>query len=205
VRGDTLVVSGNTDGAAYVYWNDHGYWRSEQKLSNVGNASNGFAGVAIHGRHIIVGAPGEDVVPHPDWDGDPSFPSVDASGAVYVFTKSQGRWRQTQRIRPDYNAPEVGNFIGLGATLAAAGERVAIGAPGSFDNNNGQYGQTYVYRWDGDTLVFDLHLSETGSTLSMTPRRLAIGISTNDSHGNSVEGAVAIDFGDRDPSDEEDD
>jgi hypothetical protein len=128
------------------------------------------------------------------------------TAAVYVFTKPHGRWRQTQRIRPDYNAAEVGPFLALGATLAAAGERVAIGAPAPLDNDNGQFGQTYVYRWDGDTLVFDLHLSGiTGSTLSMSARRLAVGISTNDSHGNPVEGAIAIDFGDRSPADDEND
>src|SRR5689334_11784971 len=36
---------------------------------------------------------------------------VIGTGAVYVFTKSHGRKRQTQRIRPDYNAPEVGPFL----------------------------------------------------------------------------------------------
>jgi hypothetical protein len=78
--------------------------------------------------------------------------------------------------------------------------------PHPLDNDNGQFGQTYVYRWDGGTLVFDLHLSGiTGSTLSMSARRLAVGISTNDSHGNPVEGAIAIDFGDRSPADDEND
>jgi hypothetical protein len=59
-----------------------------------------------------------------------------------------------------------------------------------------------VYRWDGDTLVFDYHPSQqSGTSLGMTARRLIVGRWTFDSHGNSVSGAAVFDFGDRDPND----
>lgn len=197
VRGDRLVVAGNSDGAAYVYWNDHGYWRSEQKLTLTGpTVTGGIGAVAIHGRHILAGAPDDE--PIPTWDGDLGVPPTPPiSGAVYVFTKSQGRWRQTQRVRPDRN-----EFSGFGGTIAAGGKRVAIGAPIALDNDNGLLGETYVYRWDGDTLVFDYHPSQqSGTSLGMTARRLIVGRWTFDSHGNSVSGAAVFDFGDRDPND----
>lgn len=199
VRGGTLVVGGNSDGTAHVYRNHHGTWRLEQKLSvPLANESGGISAVAIHGRHIVAGVPGEESIPT---NGDGSPTSAPISGAVYVFTKSQGRWRQTQRVRPDFMDPQTGGFSSFGGSLAASGKRVAIGAPVPLDNDNGQFGQTYVYRWVGDTLVFDVHLSFTPTTLGMTPRRLIIGTDTFDSHANPVRSAVVLDFGDRDPAD----
>jgi len=200
VRGDMLVVSGNSDGAANVYRNDRGSWRLEQKLSvPLANESLRIGAVAIHGRHIVAGVPGDESIPT---DQDGSFPSsAPISGAAYVFMKSQGRWRQTQRVRPDFMDPQIGGFSGLGGSLAASGKRVAIGAPVPVDNDNGMFGQTYVYRWDGDTLVFDVRVSHTPTTLGMTPRRLIIGTNTFDSHANPVRSAAVADFGDRNPTD----
>lgn len=201
VRDDTLVVADNYDGAAYVYQRSQDGWRFEQRLSFAGNPQfNGVRAVAIRGRHILAGVPGDESIPT---NGDGSPTSAAISGAVYVFTKSQGLWRQTQRVRPDYTDPQVGAFSAFGGSLAVGGKRVAIGAPNPLDNDNGLLGQTYVYRWDGDTLVFDLHLAITGTTLSMTPRRLVIGTHTVDSHANPITGATLVDFGDRDPTDED--
>lgn len=203
VRADRLVVAGNSDSDVHVYWNDRGAWRLEQKFSITSSTlSGGIGAVAIHGRHIVVGIPGDESIPT-NGDGSPSSEPI--SGAVYVFTKLQGQWRQTQRVRPDYMNPQMGGFSSFGGALAASGKRVAIGAPTPLDNDNGQFGQTYVYRWDGDTLVFDLHLQITGTTLSMTPRRLIIGTNTYDHHANPVTGARIVDFGDRDPTDDDED
>lgn len=101
--------------------------------------------MAISNHSIIVGAPGEDS----NFDGF----FTTAGGESYVFRQSHGVWAETQEFRPSVGGIE--GFNGFGALIVADGGRVALSAPYTDDVFDAAFGPTYVYRWEGDTLVFD--------------------------------------------------
>jgi hypothetical protein len=150
LKGNLLVVGspgGSTPGQVYVYSRERFRWHLEQTLqSPTGAANSEFgSGVAISNHSIIVGAPGEDS----NFDGF----STTAGGEAYVFRKSHGVWAETQEFRPTVGGIE--GFNGFGTLIVAGGGRVVLSAPASDDVFSAYYGPTYIYRWEGDTLVFD--------------------------------------------------
>jgi len=155
LKGNLLVVgspggfssSGATPGQVYVYSREGSRWHLEQLLQSPTGAPNSQfgSGVAISNHSIIVGAPAEDN----NFDGF----TTSAGGEAYVFRKSHGVWAETQEFRPTVGGIE--GFNGFGALIAAAGGRVALSAPYTTDVFDAFFGPTYIYRWDGDTLVFD--------------------------------------------------
>lgn len=164
-------------GMTYVYQKKNGTWQLNQSLSSSEAAEgDGFgAAVASDDDVILVGAPYEDVEMTQDgW--------TSAGGAVYVFRREHGGpWTQTQRVRPTPYENGIGAFRGFGWSLAMTGQRVVIGAPLTTDDLQTDLGQTDVYRWQGETLVFDQMVQtqpyrSPGFSLSMWRDRLIIGV-----------------------------
>jgi hypothetical protein len=188
LKGNLLVVGspgGSTPGQAYVYSREGFRWHLEQTLqSPTGAANSDFgSGVAISNHSIIVGAPGEDS----NFDGF----FTTAGGEAYVFRKSHGVWAETQEFRPAGGGVE--GFNGFGALIVAGGGRVALSAPAPDDVFDAAFGPTYVYRWEGDTLVYDGDDGATANALAVSHNHIIIG--TNyDGRGGFFEGAEVLTY-----------
>lgn len=174
VSGDTLVVGapfedsnakgidGDQDsdsapnaGAAYVFRRQDNAWKQEAylKASNTDAADEFGHAVAIDGDLIAVGAPYEasnaaGVGGNQDSDG------LNGAGAVYLFRRIEGQWRQEAYVKP--SDPQVDALFG--AHLALDGDLLVVGAPGEFflDEFPGEFpndGAVYVFRHDGATWV----------------------------------------------------
>jgi hypothetical protein len=187
LTGNLLVVGspgGATPGQAYVYSREGIRWHLEQTLqSPTGAANSDFgSGVAISNHSIIVGAPGEDN----NFDGF----FTTAGGEAYVFRKSHGVWAETQEFRPAVGGIE--GFNGFGTLIVAGGGRVALSAPDTDDVFDAAFGPAYVYRWEGDTLVFD-GTGPTANALAVSHNHIVIG--TNyDGRGGFFEGAEVLTY-----------
>ena len=187
LKSNLLVVGspgGSTPGQAYVYSREGHRWHLEQTLqSPTGAANSDFgSGVAISNHSIIVGAPGEDN----NFDGF----FTTAGGEAYVFRKSHGVWAETQEFRPTVGGLE--GFNGFGALIVAGGGRVALSAPYTDDVFSAAFGPAYIYRWEGDTLVFD-GTGATANALAVSHNHIVIG--TNyDGRGGFFEGAEVLTY-----------
>jgi hypothetical protein len=191
LKGDLLVVGspgGSTPGQAYVYSREGFRWHLEQILQSPTGAPNSDfgSGVAIAHHSIIVGAPGEDS----NFDGF----FTTAGGEAYVFRKSHRVWAETQEFRPTSGGIE--GFNGFGALIVADGGRVALSAPYTDDVFDAAFGPTYIYRWEGDTLVYDGDDGVDGATanaLAVSHNHIVIG--TNfDGRGGFSEGAEVLTY-----------
>jgi hypothetical protein len=188
LKGDLLVVGSpgaSTPGQAYVYSREGLRWHLEQTLqSPTGAANSEFgSGVAISHHSIIVGAPGEDIV------SDGFFTS--AGGEAYVFRKSHRVWAETQEFRPAAGGLE--GFNEFGTLIAAGGGRVVLSAPGADDPFGAAFGPGFVFRWEGDTLVFDNDTGNTANALAVSHNHIVVG--TNfDGRGGFSEAAEVLTY-----------
>jgi hypothetical protein len=156
IDGDTLAVGAHLEdgsfensGAVYVYrWQQSG-WSEPLRLEPESGAEHRFGrSLALAGDTLVVGAYLED-------SGEPGIhvPGVSRgmgraaeSGAIYVFTREDGQWRQQARIKAG-NADEGDMF---GYAVALAGGRLAAGAPveaaaGTDPSDNSAIGAGAVY------------------------------------------------------------
>jgi hypothetical protein len=187
LKGDLLVVGspgGSTPGQAYVYSREGFRWHLEQILQSPTGAPNSDfgSGVAITHHSIIVGAPNEDIVS----DGF----TTTAGGEAYVFKKSHRVWAETQEFRPSGGGLE--GFNGFGTLIAAGDGRVALSAPYTDDQFDAFFGPSFVYRWEGDTLVPD-GTGNTANALAVSHNRIIIGTSY-DGRGGFFEGAQVLTY-----------
>ncbi len=146
ISGDTLVVgavredssatgvngdgSDNSDGtfnrgAAYVFTRTSSGWIEEAylKASNTGTGDYFGASVAIDGDTLVVGAFGEDSSAT-GIDGNQTDNGAEDSGAVYVFTRSNGTWSQQAYIK----ASNTGAGDRFGGAVAISGDTLVVGA-----------------------------------------------------------------------------
>ncbi|MBL0178520.1 MAG: choice-of-anchor B family protein [Gemmatimonadetes bacterium] len=153
VDGARLVVGAPgrsmRKGAVFAYGRQaDGAWQAEGMLMAQRGTDNAQLGSALllQGSRVIAGAPGALVL---------AGPGGGSAGAAVVFERSAstGAWRERQTLAPFQLI--AGRF---GATLAAAGDEIWIGAPAT-ERNTGR-----VYR---------LALAKDGSLASMSA--LAVG------------------------------
>ena len=121
LAGDTAMIAADNAqvgeagqrGAVYVFVREAGEWSERQKLTVNQKAADDFFGssVVIEGEVAFISALGEDV--------DGTF----NQGAVYVFEREEGEWRQRQKL----TASDGGRGDFFGFPLALAGETALIG------------------------------------------------------------------------------
>ena len=192
LKGDLLVVGspgGSTPGQVYVYSREGlSRWHLEQILqSPTGAAGSEFGtGVGIAHHSIIVGAPGEDIV------SDGFFTT--AGGEAFVFRKAHGVWAETQEFRPTAGDPldSLEGFNEFGTLIATGGGRVVLSAPGPDDVFEAFFGPAIIYRWEGDTLVFD-GSAATANALAASHNRYIIGTNYV-GRGGFFEGAEVLTY-----------
>ena len=141
ISGDTIIIGAPTDiptgidsGSAYVFIRTGGAWIVEAKLMGSSQAFDSMFGwsVAVDGDTAVVGALGD-------------FTNGSGSGAVYVFTRSDGVWTEQAKL----TASDAFTDHNFGRSVAISGDTVAIGAPGNTDKG-ANTGAAYVFvRSDG--------------------------------------------------------
>ncbi len=124
-------------GAVHTYQRDaSGDWVQRGVLQpGDGTSGDGF------GSAIVVTAHGA-LISAPRWDAPTSdLEGLEAAGRVYHYRLAEGGWEEVGALdaAPEANA----NF---GSALAASGDRVLVGAPGTDDSR----GAVYTHSWNAD-------------------------------------------------------
>ncbi len=141
VSGDLALVGaprsqhrGFGAGAAYVLRRQAGGWVEDATLTAADGAVNDHFGgsVAIDGDLAVVGA----------YRADDRSPE---SGAVYVFGRDGGSWRQTAKLI----ASDRGAYNRFGWAVAVSDGCILVGAPHD-DDRGGDAGAAYLFRQDGN-------------------------------------------------------
>jgi hypothetical protein len=157
-------------GAVYVFTQLGGVWRQQAylKASNTIINISGFPGipsvlgtpggfggsVALSGDTLAVGAPAESSNAT-GVGGDQNNNNAPESGAVYVFTRSGGVWKQEAYLK----ASNTGARDGFGWSVALDGNTLAVGAPREDSNATGV---------DGDQNDDPAPFNETGAVYVFT-------------------------------------
>lgn len=137
ISDDTVLIgatgdatSGTASGAAYVFVRTTGGWVPEAELRPTDLKARGFYGqaVSIWEDTAVIGAPSDDDV------------ALD-SGAVYVFTRSNGIWTQQAKIKAQ--DAEAGDEFGW--SVQVQGDTLVVGADSEDDFANNS-GAAYVFR-----------------------------------------------------------
>ncbi len=141
VDGDQADDSSPESGAVYVFTCTGRAWTQQAylKASNT-NTEDAFGlGIALSadGNTLAVGAGGEDSNAT-GVGGNQADESATNSGAVYVYTRTGGRWSQQAYIKAS-NA-EAYDVFGTALTLSADGNTLAVGALGEDSNAVGVNG-----------------------------------------------------------------
>jgi hypothetical protein len=160
-----LDSSGN--GLVYVYSVNSATPTVPQVLTSgesVPDSSFGSS-IAIWNQRILVGAPGGHVQPNDNTGG--SF-----SGAAYVFAPGAHGWVQTQKIVPNDSG-------GFGTSVALTQAGALICAPYSDDRLATILGNTEIYTWQGNQLVFAQSFGPgrppTGTSMALSDSAAIIG------------------------------
>ncbi len=110
------VTNGVGQGAVYIFERDSMGWTETQRLSPAGleDADQFGESVVMDGQRLLVGARGDD-------DGGPE------SGAVYVFERDAGAWKQTGKYVPSDAGPS--DLTGREMSVALDGDVAVVGSP----------------------------------------------------------------------------
>jgi hypothetical protein len=132
ISGDSAAVSGVAGGQAsvFVFVRSTAGWSEEAQIVAPGDAAADLFGsaLALSGDTLAVGA---------------GAPGVAAS-SVYVYVRSGGDWSLQAHLQP----PRIAH-LGFGASLALAGDLLAVGVPGTEDGT--AIGAAYLYERSGST------------------------------------------------------
>lgn len=127
VNGNESDNGSGGSGAAYIFTRNGAEWSQQAylKASNT-DSGDGFAAslsLTDAGDTLVVGSPNE-ASDATNINGDETSDSMPASGAAYMFTRSQGVWAQHAYVKAS-NTDESDRF---GAAVSIAGDLLVIGA-----------------------------------------------------------------------------
>lgn len=149
ISGDR-VVSGAFGSSKYAYvfdW-DGTQWTETKLVQSDWSGADSFGiSVAASGNRVVVGAPMDD------------NPNGIGSGSVYVYEYNGTAWVETRLIPSDG-----ADFDEFGLSVAASGNRMAVGAYRD-DDNGTDSGSAYVFEWDDGQWVETKLLPSDGAAL----------------------------------------
>ena len=129
-------------GAVYVFSRNGGAWEQQAYVKASNTERRDYFGSAVSlsedGNTLAVGASGED---SPDrgvstgTSGGTTNTSGGDSGAVYVFSRSDGAWSQRAYVKASNT--ERRNYFGRKVSLSADGNTLAVGATGEDGTTTG--------------------------------------------------------------------
>ena len=176
-------------GAAYLFQRDPlGLGQHHSLLAADAEIGDGFGrAVAISGEQLLIGAPAATV-------------AGDQAGLAYLYRHADGEWRQDARL----SGGDGGVRAAFGQTLALAGERALIGAPGDQEAGSGA-GAAHVFvrrkqGWEREAKLFAADPSldaQFGSALALTGDRALIGAYRDNERGRLAGAAYLFERGDQ--------
>ncbi len=118
-------------GAVYVFEREGDEWRQQQRLTASDGGRGDFFGfpLALEGETAFVGA----------------RPKNEFQGAVYVFVRENGRWREQQKL----TASDGGKSDQFGSTIVLEGETALIAAGRATVDGQSNQGAVYVFTREG--------------------------------------------------------
>ena len=124
VNGNQVDNSARNSGAAYVFTRASGAWSQQAylKASNTGAEDQFGSTVALSGDTLAVGA-SQESSNATGVNGNQTDNSAGASGAVYVFTKTNGAWSQQAYVKASNTG--AGDQFGQ---VALSGDTLVVGA-----------------------------------------------------------------------------
>jgi hypothetical protein len=153
VAGDTLVIGAPNSGAVYVFTRTGGVWSQQASVKGSNTEAGDRFGVhvALAGDTVLVSAGGEASAAT-GIDGNQADNSAPDSGAVYVFTRTDGVWSQQAYVKASNT--EAGDRFGIpavdGDTLVVGAiqeDSAATGTDGNqADNSAPISGAVYVFQ-----------------------------------------------------------
>lgn len=138
VDGDTVAVgtydedpNGYESGSVYIFTRSSGQWNQQQKLTpDDGDRGDKFGReVALDRNTVVIGAYHDE------------GPNGSSAGSAYVFTRSEGKWSQQQKLLPS-DSSQVTQF---GLTTALDGDTAVIGTYDEPDLSGKGRGSAYVF------------------------------------------------------------
>ncbi len=144
--GNTALVGAIGDngyvGAVYVFVRQGGTWTQQAKLTASDGAANDYFGGAValssDGNRALIGAVGASV-------------NSNDTGAVYVFERQGGAWRQQAKLSPsDVQGRHV---FGRSVALSSDGGIALIGDRGARIGGNDDQGAAYVFALQGSSWI----------------------------------------------------
>jgi hypothetical protein len=213
--GDTLAVGatgeasadGNqTDnsavdsGAVYAFTRANGVWSQQAYIKASNTEAGDLFGVslALAGDTLAVGATGEASA-----DGNQTDNNAPNSGAVYVFTRTNGVWNQQAYVKSSNTEAN----DGFGESLALAGDTLAVGATGEAsaatgidgeqtNNSAVESGAVYVFTRTGSTWTQQAYVKASntegldwfGYSVALTGDTLAVGALFEASDATGING-----------------
>jgi hypothetical protein len=198
VDGDQTDNSADGSGAVYIFTRSGDDWRQQAYVKGEMTASGRQFGraLALRGDVLAVGAP---------FDGqagaDPAAGRATDSGAVQVFRRSAGIWREEAYLKAGNAAP--GDLFGI--SVALAGDRLAVGAHmedsaatgvggDAGDDGAENSGATYVFVHRDGQWLQEAYIKSTrtqaaagfGNSLALDADILAVGAHLEDNGNGAV-------------------
>lgn len=210
IGGNEADDSRGNSGAVYVFTRSSGSWQQQAyvKASNTdaGDLFGSTLTLSADGSTLAVTALGEDSAAT-GVGGDQTDNSLSRSGAVYVFQRTLGAWRQQAYLKA--SQPDEDDVFGSSLALSADGDTLAVGALGEdsaatgvngdqSDNSHFGSGAAYVFTRLGGRWQQQAYLKASNSgvsdrfgyslTLSADGHTLAVGAPTESSAATGVNG-----------------
>jgi len=185
INGNQADVSQPNAGAVYVFRAGNGTWTQEAYVKASRSTSNVQFGITLaldaDGTTLAVGGPGESSAAT-GIDGNQDDASASASGAVYVFERTNGLWAQQAYIKASNT--QSGDLFGICVALSDDGNTLAVGAPGEDSNAvgiNGNQGDESV-NMAGAVHVF----TRAAGVWAQRSYVKGYGVDANDSFGSAL-------------------
>jgi FG-GAP repeat len=204
VNGNQGDDSAPNSGAVYVFTRTGSNWSQQAYLKATNTqAGDGFGeSVALAGDTLAVGVPGEDSAENGINGNQGDNGAVD-SGAVYVFTRSNGVWSQQAYLK----ATNTQAGDGFGESVALTGDTLAVGATGEdsaatgvngseADNSAPGSGAVYVFTRTGSDWNQQAYVKASiaedddlfGVSVALAGDTLAVGAPGEDSNATGIDG-----------------
>jgi hypothetical protein len=208
INGNQQDDSASNAGAVYVYTRSGNSW-TQQAYVKASNAGSGD----YFGSSVDLSADGNTMAVAAHWEasdatginGNQQDNSIPQAGAVYIFTRSGGRWTQQAYIKASNTGEKLpgegealvgggdGDQFGFSISLSADGNTLAVGAVGEdstatgingnqTDNSAVSAGAVYVFRRSGASWAQQAYLKP------QTPANAAAGDLFGFSMGLSADG-----------------
>lgn len=203
VNGNQADNSKRGKGAAYVFTLQGNRWQQQAylKASSAGSHLFGLSVVLSRNGNTLAVSAINDSSNAKGINGNQNNNAANRSGAVYLFTRTHGTWRQNAYVKASNT--QAGDMFGYDLALSADGRTLAVGAyredskavrvNGNQRNNSASNsGAVYVFSrnkhrgtWSqqaylkasntraGDQFGMSLSLSDSGNTLAVGARERA--------------------------------